>query len=190
VHRALRLADGKTFKKPRRPFEKERLDAELKLVGEYGLRNKRELWRVQMVLSKIRKAARVLLTLEDKDPKRIFEGNALMRRMYKYGLLNETQDKLDYVLALSPQDFLERRLQTLVFKQGLAKSIHHARVLIRQRHIRCACAWGGQGVHATRGSGGSSGGGGGGGGGVSWVPCRWSGSRSSIELLRFWGGGS
>jgi small subunit ribosomal protein S9e len=61
---------------------------------------------------------------------------ALMRRMYKYGLLNESQDKLDYVLALSPQDFLERRLQTLVFKQGLAKSIHHARVLLRQRHIR------------------------------------------------------
>eukprot|EP00878_Enallax_costatus_P022983 GHUV01024426.1.p1 GENE.GHUV01024426.1~~GHUV01024426.1.p1 ORF type:complete len:193 (-),score=45.14 GHUV01024426.1:104-682(-) len=127
---------GKTFKKPRRPFEKERLDAELKLVGEYGLRNKRELWRVQMVLSKIRNAARTLLTLEEKDAKRIFEGTALMRRMYKYGLLNETQDKLDYVLALSPQDFLERRLQTLVFKQGLAKSIHHARVLIRQRHIR------------------------------------------------------
>ena len=59
-----------------------------------------------------------------------------MRRMYKYGLLNEAQDKLDYVLSLNPQDFLERRLQTVVFKQGLAKSIHHARVLIRQRHIR------------------------------------------------------
>jgi small subunit ribosomal protein S9e len=67
-------ADGKTFKKPRRPFEKERLDAELKLVGEYGLRNKRELWRVQMVLSKIRNAARTLLTLEEKDAKRMFEG--------------------------------------------------------------------------------------------------------------------
>ncbi len=39
---------GKTFKKPRRPFEKERLDAELKIVGEFGLRNKRELWRVQV----------------------------------------------------------------------------------------------------------------------------------------------
>jgi ribosomal protein uS4 len=71
------------------------------------------------------------------DPKRIFEGQALMRRLYKYGLLNETQDKLDYALALQPNDFLERRLQTLVFKQGLAKSIHHARVLIRQKHIRC-----------------------------------------------------
>lgn len=64
-----RPADGKTFKKPRRPFEKERLDAELKTVGEYGLRNKRELWRVQMVLSKLRARARTLLTLDEKDPK-------------------------------------------------------------------------------------------------------------------------
>ena len=61
-----------------------------------------------------------------------------MRRMYRYGLLEEGQNQLDYVLALLPADFLERRLQTLVFKLGLAKSIHHARVLIRQRHIRCA----------------------------------------------------
>lgn len=44
--------------------------------------------------------------------------------------------KLDYVLALKIEDFLERRLQTCVWKLGLAKSIHHARVLIRQRHIR------------------------------------------------------
>merc|ERR1712205_127587 len=61
---------------------------------------------------------------------------AIMRRMRNYGLLDETQDKLDYVLALGPEQFLERRLQTLVFKLGLAKSVHHARVLIRQRHIR------------------------------------------------------
>merc|ERR1711906_20677 len=99
-------AFGNTFKRPRRPFEKERLDSELKLVGEYGLRNKRELWRVQMALSKIRNAARTLLTLDEKDNKRMFEGSALMRRMYRYGLLDETQDKLDYVLSLLPQDFL------------------------------------------------------------------------------------
>ena len=79
--------DSKTFKKPRRPFEKERLDAELKTVGEFGLRNKRELWRVQFALNKLRNAARVLLTLDEKDPKRIFEGEAIMRRMYRYGLL-------------------------------------------------------------------------------------------------------
>merc|ERR1712070_1165930 len=127
---------SKTFSKPRRPFEKVRLDAELKTVGEYGLRSKRELWRVQFALNKLRNAARVLLTLDEKDPKRIFEGEAIMRRMRNYGLLDETQDKLDYVLALGPEQFLERRLQTLVFKLGLAKSVHHARVLIRQRHIR------------------------------------------------------
>merc|ERR1712111_170049 len=88
----------KTYKVPRRPFESARLDSELKVVGEYGLRNKREVWRVQLTLSKIRRAARQLLTLDEKDPKRLFEGNALIRR--------------------------------------LAKSIHHARVPIKQRHIR------------------------------------------------------
>jgi small subunit ribosomal protein S9e len=60
--------------------------------------------------------------------------------MNRYGLLAEGQDKLDYVLALTAENFLARRLQTLVFKAGMAKSIHHARVLIRQRHIRYASA--------------------------------------------------
>ncbi|RVW82388.1 40S ribosomal protein S9-2 [Vitis vinifera] len=135
VHVSFYRNYGKTFKKPRRPYEKERLDAELKLVGEYGLRCKRELWRVQYVLSRIRNNARMLLTLDEKNPRRIFEGEALLRRMNKYGLLDESQNKLDYVLALTVENFLERRLQTLVFKSGMAKSIHHARVLIRQRHI-------------------------------------------------------
>mmetsp|Transcript_18901 Transcript_18901/g.27891 ORF Transcript_18901/g.27891 Transcript_18901/m.27891 type:complete len:190 (+) Transcript_18901:99-668(+) len=121
---------------PRRPYEKERLDQELKLCGEYGLRCKREIWRSQLVLAKIRAAARSLLTMDENDPKRIFEGEALLRRMVRYGLLTEDENKLDFVLQLSTQRFLERRLQTKVFKQGLAKSIHHARVLIRQRHIR------------------------------------------------------
>merc|ERR1712086_295482 len=44
--------------------------------------------------------------------------------------------KLDYILGLTTAKIMERRLQTKVFKHGLAKSVHHARVLIRQRHIR------------------------------------------------------
>ena len=105
-------------------------------MGQFGLRGKRELWRVQLKLSQMRKAARTLLTLDEDDPRRMFEGEALLRRMMRYGVLDESKRELDYVLALTPSDFLERRLQTLVFKLGLAKSIHHARVLIRQRHIR------------------------------------------------------
>ena len=126
----------KTFKTPRRPYEKERLDAELKLVGEYGLRCKREIWRCQYALAKLRKAARTLLTMEKDNPKRLFEGAALLRRMNRYGLLGDDELELDGILELTTQKLLERRLQTKVYKQGLAKSIHHARVLIRQRHIR------------------------------------------------------
>ena len=68
------LVYNKTYSTPRRPYEKERLDQELELVGKFGLRNKREVWRVRYTLAKIRKAARELLTLEEKDPKRLFEG--------------------------------------------------------------------------------------------------------------------
>ena len=127
---------GKTVKTPRRPYERERLDKELKLMGSYGLRNKREIWRAHTMVTKVRSIARVLLTLPEKDPKRMFEGQALLRRLTRYGLLAENEQKLDYVLGLSDEKMLDRRLQTRIFHQGLAKSIHHARVLIRQRHIR------------------------------------------------------
>merc|ERR1711924_23740 len=81
-------------------------------------------------MGKIRKAARGLLTLDEKDEDRIFHGEALLRRMVRIGCLLDTERKLDFVLGLTASKMMERRLQTKVFKQGLAKSIHHARVLI------------------------------------------------------------
>ena len=60
----------------------------------------------------------------------------MIRRLIRTGILDDTKARLDYVLGLKVEDLLERRLQTQVFKLGLAKSIHHARVLIKQRHIR------------------------------------------------------
>ena len=65
-----------------------------------------------MAVAKVRKVARTLLTLEEKDPKRLFEGNALLRRLVRIGVLPEDQMKLDYVLGLKIENFLERRLQT------------------------------------------------------------------------------
>merc|ERR1711861_24404 len=104
---------SKTSKRPRRSYDKERLDAELKLIGTYGLKNKREIWRIGLVLSKVRAVARQLLTLEERDPQRVFQGQALMRRMIRYGILDEDMQRLDYVLALKIEDFMERRLQTV-----------------------------------------------------------------------------
>lgn len=75
---------SKTYVTPRRPYEKARLDQELKIIGEYGLRNKREVWRVKYTLAKIRKAARELLTLEEKDPKRLFEGEYLKKYLFYF----------------------------------------------------------------------------------------------------------
>jgi len=122
---------------PRRPFEKERLDNELQIIGKYGLKNKREVWRVQLTLARLRKAARELLTLDEHDERRVFEGAALMRRCFRLGLLNESENKLDYILGLTIPKFMERRIQTVILRNNMnTRSIHHARVLVKQRHIR------------------------------------------------------
>ena len=84
------------------------------MSADIELRLSRQVWRVKYTLAKIRTAARELLTLEEKDPKRLFEGNALLRRLVRTGVLAEDKMKLDYVLALKPEDFMERRLQTQV----------------------------------------------------------------------------
>ena len=126
---------SKTSVKPKRPFEKERLDSELLLIGKYGLKNKREVWRTQYLLTRIRKAARELLTLEKNDPRRLFEGQALIDRMMRIGVLSKSEKELDYVLSLTTQKFLDRRLQTIVHNNQFAKSIHQARTLIFQKKI-------------------------------------------------------
>jgi small subunit ribosomal protein S9e len=87
------------------------------------------------MLARIRKAARDLLTLEEDHPKRVFEGAALINRMLRIGVLKKEEQKLDYVLGLTVKQFLDRRLQTIVFNTKNAKSLHDARSLIFQRKI-------------------------------------------------------
>jgi len=120
---------------PKHPWRKERLMYEMRLVGEYGLRNKRELWIAQTIIRKFRHQARSLLAV----PKEIREKveKALLRRLYQLGLLPENAT-LDDVLSLSVEDLLERRLQTIVYRKGLARTIYQARQLIVHGHIAIA----------------------------------------------------
>ncbi len=105
----------------------------MRLLGAYGLRNKRELWLAQTLLRNIRKRARMLLSLP--ADVRSAEEKRLIERLYGMGLLKIPTATLDDILSLSVSDVLERRLQTIVYRKGLAKTMHQARQLIVHGHI-------------------------------------------------------
>jgi len=122
----------KKYETPRFPWRTDTLQAELRLVGEYGLRNKRELWRHRTMLSKYRGIARSLLGMSS-EQRQILE-KQLLARLSRLGILPETS-VLDNVLDLSLEDILERRLQTLILRKSMARSIYQARQLITHGHI-------------------------------------------------------
>ena len=122
----------KQYAKPRRPFETDRFESELKLVGAYGLRNKREFWKHRSELSAYRRQARYLLGIPAAE--RVKEEKELVDKLTHLGIL-KTEPTLDNVLDLTLPDVLERRLQTLVFRKGLACSVYHARQLVAHGQI-------------------------------------------------------
>ncbi|MDI6691314.1 MAG: 30S ribosomal protein S4 [Candidatus Bathyarchaeota archaeon] len=122
----------KKYATPRFPWRTDILQEELKLLGQYGLRNKHELWRHETMLSKFRGIARSLIGKAPGEREKIEE--ELLTRLKRLGVLPETA-ALDDVLDLTIEDILERRLQTIVFRKGLAKTIHQARQLITHGHI-------------------------------------------------------
>lgn len=105
---------------------------ELYLLGTFGLRNKRELWKSQTHLSSIRKQARTLLAATEQV--RLREERKLLDSLSSSGLVTETAT-LDDILSLTVEDLLSRRLQTMVFKKGMAVSPLHARQLIVHGHV-------------------------------------------------------
>lgn len=123
----------KTYSRPKNPWRSEQLAQELYLVGTYGLRNKRELWKTQGELSNVRKQARHLLAASTEVRTR--DGKKLLDSLSRRGLIAEGV-ALDDVLNLSVEDFLGRRLQTLVYKRGAAVSPLQARQLIVHGHIK------------------------------------------------------
>lgn len=122
----------KQYSRPRSPWRADQLAQELYLLGSFGLRNKRELWKAQTQLSSVRKQARTLLAAT--ETVRLREEKKLLDSLRKKGLIGEGAS-LDDILSLTVEDMLARRLQSMVFKKGMALSPLHSRQLIVHGHV-------------------------------------------------------
>lgn len=117
----------KKYVGPGHPWEAGRLDEEAKLTREYGLSNKREIYKMRSLLRNWRQQARDIIGLS--EPKRADETKKFIGKLADLGLLSE-KAQLDEALALTLKDIMERRLQTVVYKKGFANTIKQARQFI------------------------------------------------------------
>ena len=122
----------RVWRKPKRPLNYELKMEELKILGTFGLRTKRELWKAHTELSRVRHQARSLLALrqderQEKEP-------ILMKSLSRIGLVS-SGSTLDDVLNLQVDDLLSRRLQSIVTKKMGFKTPYQARQAIIHGHI-------------------------------------------------------
>lgn len=122
----------KQYQTPTQRWNKVRIEEEGILVREYGLKNKEELWKAQSILRKFTTQAKRLVGMSGKQ--RELEQKQLIEKLKSLGLL-KTNITLESVLGLTLKDILERRLQTIVFRKGLALTANQARQFIIHQHI-------------------------------------------------------
>lgn len=125
----------KKYKNPSHPWQAERIKEENELIKKYGLKNKKEIWKVQSLLRNFRHQARVLfpkIRMEDKQGEK--ESKQLIGKLTRIGVL-EGDVTLDDVLALNIESILSRRLQTMVYMKGLSSTLHQARQFIVHGHV-------------------------------------------------------
>ncbi len=130
----------KSYETPKHPWQAARIEPEVELVKRYGLRNKREVWKAHSELKKYRELARKLLAESTKGKLEEHvktDIDNIINRLKRYGLL-KTEAGLDDILSLEVNNFLDRRLQTQVHKQGLANTPKQARQFIVHGHIAVA----------------------------------------------------
>lgn len=120
------------YESPKKLWEAERIRSEKKLCRIYGLKNSREVWIALHELKKARREAMKYLTLGEEAAAQ--KAQPLMRRLEKFGII-AAESKVDDVLSLSVENFLDRRLQTRLMKKGLARTASQARQLITHGFI-------------------------------------------------------
>jgi len=122
----------KKYQTPKHPWQKARIDEEKILVKEYGLKNKREIWKMKTLLRNFTRQAKRVVTKT--TPQFEKEKLQLLTRLQHLGLLSENTQVND-VLSLHLKNILDRRLQTFVYKKNLARSVKQARQFIVHEHI-------------------------------------------------------
>ena len=120
----------KKYETPFRKFDKKRIEAERELLKKYGLKTKKELWRMEQQLRKYRRFARQLAAKRDKGQEKI-----LVEKLVGMGILKEG-GTLDDVLGINLEDFLNRRLQTVLVQRGLANTSKQARQMIVHGNVK------------------------------------------------------
>lgn len=119
------------FQTPMHPWQKDRLEMESPLVKQYGLKNKKEIWKVGSKLKNYKDNAKSLVALTGAQAEK--EKTQLLSKLNSYGILSSGE--LDDILGLKLEQILDRRLQTIVFKKGLARSVKQARQMITHKQI-------------------------------------------------------
>ena len=114
----------KKYKSPKKLWDKNRIEKDREVMKQFGLRRKREIWIAESEVRKYRRFARELAARRDEEKEAILIG-----KMVKLGLL-QSGATLDDVLDLTTEKMLNRRLQTVVFRKGLTKTVKEARQFI------------------------------------------------------------
>ncbi len=120
------------YSTPMHPWQKTRIEEEKLLSEEYGLKNKLEIWKMNSKLKNFKAQVKHIIAASSTQSEK--EEAQLLKKLRSLGLIAETAG-LDEVLGLMTKDIMERRLQTRVYKKGLAKSVAQARQFISHRHI-------------------------------------------------------
>lgn len=123
----------KKYQTPLHPWQGDRITEEKEILKEYGLRRKKEIWRISSMLRRFKSQAKRLVAQQTEQART--EEKLLIQKLAKLNLISENA-KLDEILGLELKDLLDRRLQAQVCLKGLAKTMKQSRQLIVHGHIR------------------------------------------------------
>ncbi|HPD81666.1 MAG TPA: 30S ribosomal protein S4 [Candidatus Pacearchaeota archaeon] len=116
----------KRYSRPKRPFEKIRIDEEKEIAKNFGLKNKKEIWKAEAKIKSMREKAKKLISAKPEEQK------ALFNKLNKIGI---KVDSISSVLSLNKEDYLKRRLQTVLVSKKIASTPREARQLIVHKKV-------------------------------------------------------